>query len=450
MLRNIERNYPQISNKGLIVGFFLGIDLGTSGIRSSIINDEGKEVSKHSILMSDPLNKGLRKIQDPNIWWHLVKKLIRSQCQKLGSININPEHILAISTNGTSGTILLTDENLTPLTKGEMYSSKGFEKETITINKFCPKNHITSQSNSSLAKLLYLKNNVNLIHKKVKVLHQADWISAKLRGGGFFSDDNNSLKLGFDLSTNQWPEWITQSLVNQNILPQVFRPGKKTGTISSKLAKEFGLTKKCMIISGTTDSISSFLAHDVKIKGEAVTSLGTTLSIKILSDKPIQNLMYGIYSHRILDKWLVGGASNTGGIVLKKFFKDNELKFLEKKIDPEKESNLSYYPLVEAGERFPINDPYLKPKLTPRPSDDSIFLHGILESIANIEKNCFSILENLGSTPLKNVFTSGGGANSKVWRSIRQRILGVPVQNNPNKSASLGSAKLALMGYQTS
>ena len=122
MLRNIERIYPQISNKGLIVCFFLGIDLGTSGIRSSIINDEGKEVSKHSILMSDPLNKGLRKIQDPNIWWHLVKKLIRSQCQKLGSININPEHILAISTNGTSGTILLTDENLTPGTSNSSSS----------------------------------------------------------------------------------------------------------------------------------------------------------------------------------------------------------------------------------------------------------------------------------------------------------------------------------------
>lgn len=62
-----------------------------------------------------------------------------------------------------------------------------------------------------------------------------------------------------------------------------------------------------------------------------------------------------------------GGASNTGGAVLKAHFTDDQLTELSQQIDPEKPSGLDYYPLLKAGERFPINDPYLEPLLTPRP-----------------------------------------------------------------------------------
>ena len=62
-----------------------------------------------------------------------------------------------------------------------------------------------------------------------------------------------------------------------------------------------------------------------------------------------------------------GGASNTGGAVLKHFFTDDQLKELSQQIDPEKPSGLDYYPLLKPGERFPVNDASLEPCLTPRP-----------------------------------------------------------------------------------
>ena len=429
------------------MGLFLGLDLGTSGIRTSVINENGKLISGAQILINEPIKKGLRKTQDPLTWWSLVKDLIKLQSEKLESINNNPKDILSISIDGTSGTILLVDKNLTPMTDAEMYSSSGFNKQSKLIKKYCPINHITSNNSSSLAKLLFLKEDNQ--NNDFQVLHQADWIASKLRAGGFYSDDNNSLKLGFDLSTNSWPSWITDSLVDKATLPEVFRPGEITGNLNSEIAKELNLSDKCLIISGTTDSIASFLAHEVKEEGEAVTSLGSTLAIKLFSKKPIYNSKYGIYSHRILDKWLVGGASNTGGQVLRKFFTDSQLKDLEKEIDLSTKSELSYYPLIEPGERFPIYDPELKPNLSPRPKDNAKFLYGILEGISVIEKRCFSLLESLGSSKLNKVYTSGGGAESEVWRFIREQNLCVPVTNSPNKSASIGSANLALIGYNS-
>ena len=429
------------------MSLFLGLDIGTSGIRTSVIDDGGKLISSTQTRIPIPITKGRRKIQSPLIWWSLVKNVIILQGKKLEKLNISPRNILSISIDGTSGTILLIDKSLNPITHAEMYSSGGFEKQVQLIEKYCPNGHITSNSSSSLAKLLFLKESIDV--KEFQVLHQADWIASKLRAGGFYSDDNNSLKLGFDLLTNSWPTWITDELVDAKTLPEVLRPGENTGNLNSEVAKELNLSENCQVISGTTDSIASFLAHEVQEEGEAVTSLGSTLAIKLFSKKPLNHKKYGIYSHRILDKWLVGGASNTGGQVLRKYFNDKEIKEFQKEIEPSKDSGLSYYPLTEPGERFPIYDPKLKPNLFPRPKDNAKFLHGILEGISVIEKRCFSLLESLGASKITKVFTSGGGAESEVWRSIREQNLSVPVLNNPDKTASLGSAKLSLIGYRS-
>jgi sugar (pentulose or hexulose) kinase len=63
---------------------------------------------------------------------------------------------------------------------------------------------------------------------------------------------------------------------------------------------------------GTTDSIAAFLASGANKAGQAVTSLGSTLAIKLISKVPVDDSEKGIYSHRLDDTWLVGGASNVG------------------------------------------------------------------------------------------------------------------------------------------
>jgi sugar (pentulose or hexulose) kinase len=78
------------------------------------------------------------------------------------------------------------------------------------------------------------------------------------------------------------------------------------------------------------------------------------------------------------DSWLVGGASNTGGAVLKQFFSGEQLQQLSSQIDPSCPSGLDYYPLTKPGERFPVNDPQLQPRLEPRPAGDALFLQGEL------------------------------------------------------------------------
>jgi len=122
-----------------------------------------------------------------------------------------------------------------------------------------------------------------------------------------------------------------------------------------------------LLHAGTTDSIAAFLAAGVTQSGAAVTSLGSTLVLKLLSDTRVESTEHGVYSHWFGARWLAGGASNAGGTVLRRFFDDRTLATLSATINPSVASPLDYMPLLRPGERFPINDPTLAPRLTPRP-----------------------------------------------------------------------------------
>jgi sugar (pentulose or hexulose) kinase len=130
--------------------------------------------------------------------------------------------------------------------------------------------------------------------------------------------------------------------------------------------------------------------------------------------------------------------------VLRHFFSDEELINLSGQIDSQQPSLLEYYPLLSQGDRFPINDPNLTPKLEPRPTNSVQFLHGLLESMARIEALGYQKLQQLGADKLIQVYTAGGGAKNLTWSKIRQRYLQVPVTSAINTEAAYGTALLTL------
>ena len=97
------------------------------------------------------------------------------------------------------------------------------------------------------------------------------------------------------------------------------------------------------------------------------------------------------------------------------------------------------------GERFPINDPKLKPRLTPRPQSDSFFLHGLFESMAKIEKKSYESIYKLGGSFPKHILTVGGGANNKVWEQIRINVIKTKISSGKNIEAAVGTAKIPFL-----
>jgi sugar (pentulose or hexulose) kinase len=203
------------------------------------------------------------------------------------------------------------------------------------------------------------------------------------------------------------------------------------------------------LVAGTTDSNAATLAAGIDRPGDAVTSLGSTLVVKLCSDRPIFAARYGVYSHRIGDYWLTGGASNSGGGVLRQYFSDSELEELSRQIDPGRPLDLHYYPLIVAGERFPESDPDKQPCLQPRPQARHQFLQAMLEGIADIEAAGYTRLAELGAPFPQRVFSAGGGASNAAWRAIRERKLGVPVQTARHTESAYGAALIARGAFRS-
>jgi hypothetical protein len=321
-----------------------------------------------------------------------------------------------------------------------MYNDQSCTAEAGAIEHIAPENSAARGASSSLAKVLFLlKQKPDAAH----ICHQADWVAGLLCGRYDFSDENNCLKLGYDPVKRAWPQWLGQLGINSALLPEVYAPGTVIATVDASVADELGLPVACSIVAGTTDSIAAFIATGASDTGEAVTSLGSTLVLKLISDKPVFSSQLGVYSHRLGDTWLAGGASNSGGKVLLKYFEPADLQKMTPLLQPDSPTGLDYYPLAQAGERFPRNDPAQQPRLEPRPGNDVQFFQAMLEGIAAIEAEGYRTLSRLGAPVINKVFTAGGGSTNPAWRRIRERKLGVPVAIAEHSEASYGAALLA-------
>lgn len=409
--------------------FALGIDFGTSGARAIVLDAAGQIQAQASEVLSKP--------HQPGLWRSTLFQLLQTLPLKLR------QQVGAIAVNGTSSTVLICDEWGEPLSEGLMYNDDRAKGLIPTLEQIAPSQHPVISSTASLAKLLWLKQQPTWAQAKY-FLHQADWIAALLHGQWGWSDYHNALKLGYDVGDLRYPDWLLALADVLPLLPQVVAPGEVVGKVQETIAQNWGFPRDCLVCAGTTDSIAAFLASGVTQPGEAVTSLGSTLVLKLLSTERVDDSRYGVYSHRLGDLWLVGGASNTGGAVLRNFFTDKELDQFSKEIDPNQRTGLNYYPLLRPGDRFPVNDPELEPRLEPRPASPVVFLQGLLEGIAQIEAQGYHRLRSLGATPLTAVQTAGGGSVNQTWTAIRQMHLKVPIRRSAQTEAAYGTAQLAL------
>ena len=405
----------------------LGIDIGTSGVRTIAVDQNRDTIA----LAKSSFQVANGKLNDPKMWLKALQQTISDLSSKIAG-----NKVMAICIDGTSGTVLAINKFGAPIGTALMYNDVVEDEKILKkISDVAPLESAAHGSTSALARAIYLQSRPQIS----RIVHQADWIAEQFTGQPTPTDESNALKTGYDPINRKWPEWLTECGIDVNLLPQVI----PTGSLLAKSNGAFNLPVGIPVVSGTTDGCASFFATGASQSGDGVTILGSTLTIKLLSNKPIFSPKYGIYSHRIGDQWLAGGASNSGGNALAAHFSPDQIDSLSKKIDPQKPSGLNYYPLPKVGERFPINDPNLQPKITPRPTEPSQFLHGLFEGLAQIELTAYNRLFELGGPKVNSIRTIGGGAINEKLTKIRSRIVNVPNLPIQSNEAAAGVADIA-------
>ena len=400
----------------------LGIDLGTTGLRIAIIN------TKRQILYTSsmPYSIGLEIWED---WVYCLKKLIQEAPKDF------KKRLVTCAIAGTSGTLLACKYNGVPIGKALPYflSCSEYKNE---INSLFLKECAGSSISGSVGRALMLLAEYG---NEIILRHQADWISGWLLNNWKYGEEGNNIRMGWDISNNSWPKRF-KNLNWFNCLPKIIPSGQIMGTICNKKANELSLPRYLKVIAGTTDSNAGVLAT-FSNKNDGITILGSTIVVKKFVDKPIRGK--GISNHKVLGNWLSGGASNAGGAILLDLFKLEEIEELSKQINPYKSTGIDLLPLSKPGERFPIDDPHLQPKLEPRPVSDSHYLHALFEGLAKIEARGWKKLNELGADLPKKIITIGGGAKNITWKKIREKEIGIPIKIC-NRPPAAGVASIAL------
>jgi hypothetical protein len=149
------------------------------------------------------------------------------------------------------------------------------------------------------------------------------------------SDENNALKTGYDPALRCRPGWLRDLGIRLDLLDKVVKPGTQVGTIDPPLAGRSGLPANTVIAAGTTDGCAAFLATGANAVGDAVTSLGSTLPLKQLYERPIFSPEHGAYSHRMSTRWLAEPAMHrTAAGRLRQHFGPDAVAALSARIDP--------------------------------------------------------------------------------------------------------------------
>lgn len=394
-------------------------------MRAALVDEAGTALA----LSTAPLDRA----DSPTAWWRATEMALGALRGTAGLTGVR-----RVAVAGTSGTLLAIDRAGRPLGPASMYNAHASPAARTMAESVAPPESPARGATSPLARALDLATS---LPNAARLVHQADWITGCLMQSWGSSDVNNALKTGYDALAGRWPDWIAHTGLASALLPDVVAPGSALGPI----APGWDLPRAAIVVAGTTDGCASFIATGAG-DDDGVTALGSTLVLKRSVPRPISAPEYGLYSHRLGARWLTGGASNSGGAALARHFNAATLARLSARIDPARDSGLDYYPLPAPGERFPIADPALEPRESPRPADDVRFLHGLLEGIACIEALGYRRITENGGTMPAAVLSVGGGARNATFTAIRARILGVPLRPARSEEAAVGAALLALRG----
>ncbi len=422
---------------------FLGLDLGTQGIRVVIADETGRVASEAALgLQLDSIER-----QDPAQWWLVSCQAIAQAIEGLKQPD-KVTHIAGVSVDSTSGTVLPVDAVGDPIGQAFMYCDTSAQAEADLVNdaagEFLAKLGYRFNAAFGLPKILWIRRHEPAVFDAAhKIIHPTDFLNGKLCGRFDRTDHTNALKSGYDLVDRCWPAFIQDALaIPQDKLPQVTDPGQPLGTVDRAAAARTGLPEGTPVVTGMSDGTASFVSSGALREGAFNATLGTTLVVKGTTTQRIacpSGALYCARHPRGEGFWLPGGGSFVGGAYLAKHFGEN-LAELEAQAGGMIPTGIALYPIVSEGERFPFINPAARAFAEPEPSNDIEHLAAAMEGVGYVERWIYEMIEGLGAPVGEDVYTSGGGCKSDLWLQIRADITGRQMRVPAVAEAAMGSA----------
>ncbi len=444
---------------------FLGIDLGTQGVKVVGWDEEGNflgSASREYSILTPQI--GFAE-QDPETWWEKTKEAIKELVSSIPQVNIK-----GIGFSGQMHGTVIIDDNLKPLCPAIIWADQRTHQEVKIIRENL-KDKLATICGGDVATgfmaptLLWLKENQKEIFSRIRwAILPKDYLKIKMGLTPSTDVADASSTLLFNIRKRNWSKEILEILeLNHSIFPPAYESTQVIGQMKEEIKEELGLKGKVFLIAGAGDQHCAALGNGITEEGELLVTIGTGGQVFTPLCEPLvdDKLRIHTFCHAIPAFWHLLGATLCAGLSLswfKKSILDSPLQAFDfKELDREAQKveagsqGLIFLPYL-IGERTPYMDPrargaFLNLHLT---HGRAHFIRAIMEGVCLGLRNVIEVFKELGVKPQHIVF-SGGGAKSALWRKIMASVLDTPLfTTQVREEAATGACILAMMGIENS
>ncbi|MBD1572614.1 xylulokinase [Vibrio sp. S17_S38] len=431
---------------------FIGIDLGTSGVKVILMDASGQVLASEQVALTVSRPQPLWSEQDPDHWW-------QATCEAMVALSQTHDlsQVKAIGLSGQMHGATLLDCNGDIIRPAILWNDGRCAQECEELEVLVP-NSKTITGNLMMPgftapKLKWVQKYEPENFSRIdKVLLPKDYLRFKMCGI-FASDMSDSAgTLWLDVKKRDWnDELLAATGLSRSNMPELFEGNEMTGYLCSTIAKQWGMPS-VPIAAGAGDNAAGAIGVGITKPGQAMLSLGTSGVYFAASDGFIANPESALHSfcHALPNTWhtmsvTLSAASCLDWCAQLTNMADVPSLLAEVEQHSNPNSQVIFLPYL-SGERTPHNNPDAKGVffgMTHETNTADLGL-AVLEGVGFAFADGFDALHVTQYVP-EEISLIGGGTKSAYWRQMLSDITGMPLiyRQGGDVGPALGAARLA-------
>jgi xylulokinase len=435
---------------------YLGIDIGTSGVKAILMDEAGVVVDTAHAPLSVSRPHDLWSEQDPADWWAATNSAV-------SDLDLAKRHaVKAIGLSGQMHGATLLGANGQALRPAILWNDGRSAAQCASLEaNVAGLGQITgnrAMPGFTAPKLQWVRDNEPDIFAQVKtVLLPKDYVRLRMTGEMASDMSDSAGTLWMDVGKRDWSDTMLEATgLNRSHMPKLFEGSEVTGDLRADVAEAWGLGigrgGRVPVVAGGGDNAAGAVGVGVVRPGDAFLSLGTSGVLFLANGGYTPNPAGGVHSfcHALPGRWhqmsvILSAASCIDWAVKLTGMADAAAMFAAIEARNATAASEIFLPYL-SGERTPHNDPNAKGVLfgLTHESDAAAIGQAVLEGVAFAFRDGMDALTDSGAH-IDGITVIGGGARSHYWGKILASALGRPLvyRDGGEVGPAYGAARLA-------
>ena len=440
---------------------FLGIDLGTSGLKVVLLDRAQRVRASSTAPLTVQQQQPLWREQNTDDWWQACEVALDTVLRNAATQGIAGKQVEAIGLSGQMHGATLLDAADQVLRPAILWNDGRSHAECAELERRIPASRqITGNQmmpGFTAPKLLWVaKHEPQLFQRISKVLLPKDYLRLRLTGEHASDMSDAAGMLWLDMARRDWnDELLAATGLSRQQMPKLYEGPQITGRLRAEMSQRFGL-RQIPVMAGASDNAAGAIGMGIVQPGQAMLSVGTSGVFFVATDGFQANPAQGVHSfcHALPRTWHLMSVMLSAASCL-----DHTQRLT---------GHTDVQSLLSAAERRGFTDatpyylPYLNGERTPHnnPAAKAVFFgldsgteaadlgNATLEGVGQGLLDGIEAVEATG-VRANEIVLVGGGSRSDYWVQMLTNIINRPLtrREGGDFGPALGAARLALLGF---